>query len=845
MSDSYTYGTPDQFVEQTLYNMEPGEYRLRALASSNTYQSVKADVELFGNSYATSFIPPSRSEFRETYETTIYLTTAGEKLTIGMRSGGWFRADHFRLYYFGKTEGYEMERRMAVINRYEQIVCQALDRSSYDAVLNEVRTALMAEDITDEEIDRQNGLLRMALMQLVKTGTTATGQFDLTALLDRKGIQRAKNLTATTTLGQTMPDMPAGHYTFRANAVFRPAIIGEALESKEAGTDDRAATVYLNNEQATVMNVFDESRHATTSASDVFATIDGRAAPTTEATALSAFAQGDYGIVVETDLAEDGSLAMGFRIKKPKKSDNYFLASNIRLLYGATPTVNIDKVVPAEKLTPLCVPFELSSDSTCQLYYVGSILDGQASLFPVDHIHAGEPCVVYSTAEIPGFSIPATQIRNKEADTAPLPWDGGTMTSDLDNYTWIVTSVDGQTVTPAEALNYTIVDPMNMEITVNLENLQARRFLELEDYTATTSSHIAQYNVAPPARRDYPNNVGVPVNGPSTTKYKLRYSTNSNMAGAKSIIGYLTDGKLFYVPNLIPQRTYYYEVLSGSNVVGKGMFHTDGYLRMIYAPSIDNIRDLGGWQTADGSYIRYGRIYRGGELNGSHTATTAAVKRLRDLGVTAEIDLRIDYEMSAGTSAFGFTTAAGTFYYANAMDCEPENLTNTECYARWKAEFDLIMKNLRKGGNIFFHCRIGADRTGLLSLMLEGLLGVPKDLCNKNYELTTLSPSGLRTRDTQNQFMDYFEKLSGTTLQKKFNTFFRQKLGVSQADIDEFRNIMLTDDLMSSIEETQAIEVSPHRTSTYYDLSGRAVTKDRLAKGIYIKDGKKVVVSKH
>ena len=295
----------------------------------------------------------------------------------------------------------------------------------------------------------------------------------------------------------------------------------------------------------------------------------------------------------------------------------------------------------------------------------------------------------------------------------------------------------------------------------------------------------------------------------------------------------------------MPQRTYYYEVQTGNTIVGKGKFHTDGYLRMIYAPSIDNIRDLGGWQMTDGRYIRYERIYRGGELNGSHTATAAAIKRLRELGITAEIDLRIDYEQSAGQSAFGFSTAAGNFYYANCMDCNLENLSSPESYARWKAEFDLIMKTLRKGGALFFHCRIGADRTGMLSLLLEGLLGMPKDLCNKNYELTTLSPSGLRTRDTQNTFIGYFEGLKGATLQDKFNTFFVEKLGVSQADIDEFRNIMLTTDLTDAIVDVTATPVMQHNSDNYYDLTGRRVHPSIIQskhKGIYIHNGKKVLM---
>ena len=843
VGDNYIYGSQEQFVKQTLTNMRPGEYHLSALASSNTYQSANAPVELFGNDYSTSFVPQSKTAFKETYEVTIYLLPTEKSLTIGMRSTGWFRADNFRLIYYGDTEAYEQKRRMSIVNLYEEIARQAIDRSSYDAVLAGVKQALQAEEITDEEIAHQNALLREALVQLVKNGNTSSGQFDLTVLLNDKAEWRASNISALTTLTQTLNDMPAGHYTLRANAFYRPAAIAEALEMYEAGTEDHPATIYLGRTHSPVLNIFDDARHAATSPSDILATIDGRSAAIADYVAMDAFAQGDYGAVVESDLDTDGSkLALGFRIKAPKKSDNLFIASHLQLFYGATPTVAINKTVPAGQLTPLCVPFELTSDENRQLYYIGSIQSGKATLFPVATIHPCEPCVISSTEEIPGFNIPATLISNKKADTAPLPWEGGTITGDLKNYTWTTTSVDGKKITKAENLTYSIADPMDMDFTVNLENLQARRFLALEDYTSTTNSHVESYNITPPGRRDQPNNVGVPLTIQGNAKCKLTLSMNENFSETTTFSGRLTDGKLFYIPNLIPQRTYYYEVQAGNQTVGKGKFHTVGLLRMIYAPSIDNIRDLGGWRTSDGHYIRYGRIYRGGELNGSHEATAGAVKRLRELGVKAEIDLRIDYEQSAGKSAFGFTTTSGTFYFANCMDCEPEHLTSQESYARWKDEFTLILNTLRKGGNVYFHCRIGADRTGLLSLLLEGLLGVPRDQSNKNYELTTLSPSGLRTRNTQDAFFNYFNGLKGGSLQKKFNTFFVEKLKVSQADVDEFRSIMLASDPTDAIAEIPAASTVNSSGSTCFDLAGRRVPATSLTRGIYILNGKKVLV---
>lgn len=842
ISDSYSYGTPEQFVEQTLYNMKPGEYRLRALASSNTYSSVKTPVELYGNDYVTSFVPPSKSEFRQTYEVTIYLTSSQPNLTIGMRSASWFRADNFRLIYFGLTEDYEKERRLATANRFEEIASQAVDRSTYDAVLNDVHNILMADEVTDEEIAAQNQRLRAALMQLVKTGTTESGQFDLTTLIPSSGTQRLTNTKKLTLLTQTLDEMPAGHYTFRANALYRPTTMSAALELYEAGTEEHPAYIYIGEDMAPVTNIFDGARHAATSATDIYATIDGRSAPMTESTAMSAFLQGDYAAVVESDLETDGQLEVGFRINAVRKTDNWFLASRLQLLYGHTPDVTINKSVTAGVLTPLCLPFELQSDSICQLYAVGSILDGVATVYPVATIHAGEPCVICAQTDIQAFTIPATQLRNKVADTMPLPWDGGLITADPTNFTWTTTSVDGKTVLTAEDLTFNVCDPMNMDFTVNLENLQARRFILLENYKATTSSHIGNYNHTPPARRDQPNNVGIPVAGNATTKYKLYYSTEQDLSDAKTLNSYLTDGKLLYVPNLVPHRTYYYEVHSGDSVVGRGQVHTEGYLRMIYAPSISNIRDLGGWQTADKQFIRYGLIYRGGELNGGHTATTADIKRLRTLGIGAEIDLRIDYESGAGASAFNFSSSAGTFYFANGNDCFPENLTSQDSYNHWKSEFNLIMLNLRKKKSIYFHCIWGADRTGLLSMLLEGLLGVPQDCSNKNYELTSFSLAGLRVRNTQNEMYDYIKGLKGANIQKKFNTFFVENLGIKQEDIDEFRSIMLTSDITDAIAATPDTRTVPQNTNTFFDLSGRQIQNGQLKKGIYIHNGQKVLL---
>ena len=81
-----------------------------------------------------------------------------------------------------------------------------------------------------------------------------------------------------------------------------------------------------------------------------------------------------------------------------------------------------------------------------------------------------------------------------------------------------------------------------------------------------------------------------------------------------------------------------------------------------------------------------------------------------------------------------------------------------------------------------------------------------------------------------------------------------RKLGVSQADIDEFRSIMLTSDIDDAIENIypdDGQETTPSGQSiadeSWYDLSGRKCQTvnaqwPTLKKGIYIRNGKKFIL---
>ena len=275
-------------------------------------------------------------------------------------------------------------------------------------------------------------------------------------------------------------------------------------------------------------------------------------------------------------------------------------------------------------------------------------------------------------------------------------------------------------------------------------------------------------------------------------------------------------------------KTYLYNMM-----IGWGKLTTEGPVRMINLSSVRNVRDLGGWTTSDGRTIKYGKLIRGGELNGEHIADAADIQHLLDLGVAAEIDLRSYYEVDHGVSAFGFkdavevaTDEVPTFLYANDSGQLLSHLTMNKYLQHWREQFEFIVDNLSEGRTIFFHCRWGANRTGYLALLLEGLLGVTYDGLIKDYELTSFANLNEK-KENIDPVINFIQQLDGETLQEKFNTFWKERVKVKQEDIDYFIDEMLDGEKPGGDVVTSIADVKESSVSTTYDLQGRRVSANR------------------
>jgi protein-tyrosine phosphatase len=157
-----------------------------------------------------------------------------------------------------------------------------------------------------------------------------------------------------------------------------------------------------------------------------------------------------------------------------------------------------------------------------------------------------------------------------------------------------------------------------------------------------------------------------------------------------------------------------------------------------------NVRDLGGYPTADGGQTRWGAVVRADSLA---ALTPAGRDALLAYGVRAVVDLRLPAEIAERPNPFAEPGDHGIAYtnvslIDPAAGFPPDTFTLAESYLwdldRFSGQIAAAIAAVADApeGGVLFHCAAGKDRTGWISALLLALVGVPDQTVADDYALT-------------------------------------------------------------------------------------------------------------
>jgi protein-tyrosine phosphatase len=174
---------------------------------------------------------------------------------------------------------------------------------------------------------------------------------------------------------------------------------------------------------------------------------------------------------------------------------------------------------------------------------------------------------------------------------------------------------------------------------------------------------------------------------------------------------------------------------------------TDSNNRLLRLEGAYNVRDIGGYLTAEGHTVQTGRFLR---ADGLHRLTSVDQDTILGIGVRTVIDLRHAKELAEKRNVFN--GSARTNYF-NISLINPATSTNAnirslgDMYVNMLDECGPLLREVfermaeAEGDGVLFHCAAGKDRTGVVAALLLDLAGVEPSVIIADYAETEVNLS--------------------------------------------------------------------------------------------------------
>lgn len=378
-------------------------------------------------------------------------------------------------------------------------------------------------------------------------------------------------------------------------------------------------------------------------------------------------------------------------------------------------------------------------------------------------------------------------------------------------------------VAPSDgAIMPTLTESQKAFVTMPLK--ERREKFRQKEYRSNVLAKPAEVINGKERKTWWPKTTRLEWEGPDGAEYtvKVLEASTGKLAFEKTL-----KEKFTYVDNLKIATDYKWTVTAGNETVSSSFKTEDVLPRILRFPGVPNVRDLGGYMGLNGKRVKQGRIYRSAAMNDHPKQTFYTKKELFDLGRQAEWEAaqtnknkRIVKSTTIGKTRFGQSTRDEMLKYLGfKTDIDLRNNWETSCmkssplgptvnwvhasYAAYGGihskgaikNFKKIFKLMLEEENYPFilHCYAGQDRTGTLTYILLGLLGVNDDNLSLDWEAT-----GFWNRGSNFSHKGFYDNIPKSFVKHGKGTFtlervenFVRKAGFTDEDIAKYRSLML------------------------------------------------------